>query len=262
MFIRELLSFQINSNAYILKKLQIRDLFLLSQNNEKWTIWTYPIQLHGIGRKRLKKYRFGLGARLNQLAHYYGIDVHVDLNPGDFVLDIGANIGEFSLFALNRKASVVAVEPDTLIFKCLEKNISHKRGTIGLINAAIAESSGEKEFFSAPHSADSSLIEPANFNDKYSTACVTLDELYFKYNLNHVDLIKCDAEGGEPEVFAEASKALSVTKAVTVSCGPERKGEFTVGAVCRILELNNFTVKVVDGYRPQTTVIGHNKDML
>ncbi len=41
---------------------------------------------------------------------------------GDIVVDIGAGIGEFTLWCAEAGARVVAFEPDPLAFACLERN--------------------------------------------------------------------------------------------------------------------------------------------
>ena len=41
---------------------------------------------------------------------------------GDIVIDVGAGIGEFTLWCADAGARVIAFEPDPLAFACLEKN--------------------------------------------------------------------------------------------------------------------------------------------
>ena len=48
----------------------------------------------------------------------------LDICPDDTVLDCGASVGCFSLYASSKAAKIVAVEPSSLNYRLLERNIS------------------------------------------------------------------------------------------------------------------------------------------
>ena len=209
---------------------------------ENWIIKSPFMTLKGYGQHRLNggKYSNGLFARLDRLSRHYGYGVEWKISKNDLVVDIGANIGEFSLFCLRKGARVLSVEPDPVILKCTKKNVSKYKRSVGVEESVVSNSDGCVEFYQAPSSADSSIIKPDSYDQKLSLNSITLDSLYEKYDLRMVHLVKCDAEGAEPEVFANASKALAKTKVVTVNCGPERYGQDTVSEVSDILRNHGF----------------------
>ncbi|ARB92020.1 FkbM family methyltransferase [Legionella longbeachae] len=65
----------------------------------------------------------------------------LSLNPGAIIVDVGANIGIFSLFALqhcNYTAEIHCFEPIPMTFFCLQKNLEHFKGRIHLYNTGIS----------------------------------------------------------------------------------------------------------------------------
>src|SRR6186713_290100 len=76
------------------------------------------------------------------------------INPGDVFLDLGANIGYFSLLVANNFPSVkvISFEPVVGLFQNLNDNISlNNIKNISTINVAVGEINEQKELFiSAP----------------------------------------------------------------------------------------------------------------
>ena len=72
-----------------------------------------------------------------------------ELQPGDVVVDLGANQGVFSLFAAQKGARVFAIEPDARNFEVLLRNIERNglEERIVPFNFAIGQTSGEIEIF-------------------------------------------------------------------------------------------------------------------
>ena len=101
------------------------------------------------------------------------------LKPGMTVVDVGANIGYFTLLAsriVGRNGRVIAIEPSQYVAEQLE-------GTPSMLDL---ETSGS--------------IVPLR----------TMDEIFDTLHINKIDFIKIDVEGYEPEVFAGATKCLSL----------------------------------------------------
>lgn len=64
----------------------------------------------------------------------------LSLNPGATIVDVGANIGLFSLFALqhcNHDAEIYCFEPVPMTFSCLQKNLERFKNKIHLYNIGI-----------------------------------------------------------------------------------------------------------------------------
>lgn len=156
----------------------------------------------------------------------YGIsELLLGGNP-EAVLDIGANIGEFTFAAQQRGIrSVYAFEPDPIAFNCLLQNVRGQ--SINLFNIALGENTGEGTFFSAAEGADSSLIRPIVKSSELKVPIYRLDELAETREIKGNVLVKMDAEGAEPEVLRGFEKFAHRISWISIDVGPERYGRST-----------------------------------
>ncbi len=138
------------------------------------------------------------------------------INPGMTVLDIGANIGYFTLLAgraVGEQGRVHAFEPEPRNLWFLRHNVSLAgHGWTRVVDKALWNSAGTmrlrtEEEFCGGHS----LIggdDPALDADRFvEVQTLTLDE-YLGDDL-HVDVIKMDAEGAEPWIFEGMTRTLA-----------------------------------------------------
>jgi len=125
------------------------------------------------------------------------------LRPGDVFLDIGANIGYFSLLVSNNvpNARVISFEPVQYLFQKLEENISvNNIKNIMAIKAAAGEIDEEKEIFisGSDNLGMSSFQQPENYSGKKEKVkVVRIDDWFHTSHLSKVDVIKLDVEGSE-----------------------------------------------------------------
>lgn len=87
----------------------------------------------------------------------------IKISDGDTVIDIGANIGLFALFAKQKgaRAKVYCFEPAPETFRILEKNVKRfELDEVKLFNAGIAEKRGEATLYFMPKFTVSSTFEP------------------------------------------------------------------------------------------------------
>lgn len=122
------------------------------------------------------------------------------------VLDIGANVGWFSLHVANRfkNATVYAFEPIPRAFEHLNKNISLNHLTnIQALNLGLSNKKTTSEFYCDPTRCGSaSLTNIADVENVDVILCDvrTIDDVVKENNIE-VDFIKCDVEGAELFVF-------------------------------------------------------------
>lgn len=128
----------------------------------------------------------------------------LDELKGNLVIDLGANRGDFSMWAANYGAKVIAMEPDKTAFQYLVKRASKKSNVFALNAGAISKTSFVKLFFHANRSKDplghtiSSSINP----DKKNVSKTNFEEILginldeFLGNLE-IFLLKVDIEGAE-----------------------------------------------------------------
>lgn len=128
------------------------------------------------------------------------------------VIDVGANIGVFSVLAATRAAKVYAFEPFPPVFEYLNQNISlnHSRN-IEAFNSAVGAEEGKVEIMkgtSLGGNIATSLIPTADRLSDTEVCLVeqtTLASFYRSRGIERVDFLKMDCEGGEGYIFAGLS---------------------------------------------------------
>jgi len=126
------------------------------------------------------------------------------LKPGMVFVDIGANIGYFSLLAarsVTNSGKVYAFEPDAEHFSLLQKNIKKNNySNIIPVNQAASDMIGTAAFYLQKDNLCAHSLLPDPNSTMVEVKTTTLDE-YFKQD-NRVDVVKIDVEGAEPKVLA------------------------------------------------------------
>lgn len=131
-----------------------------------------------------------------------------EVNAGRFnvhgtTIDLGANIGAFSILAAKHGSKVIAVEPEPHNTLALEKNIELNNmsdlitvAPVGVSNfngtASIGNGGGGASIKDSPEGSIVNII--------------TLDELFLQYDIDKVNVLKIDVEGSETEIILGASK--------------------------------------------------------
>lgn len=166
----------------------------------------------------------------------YCID-KIDFNPGETVVDCGANIGDLYLALKSSDISFnyIAFEPEEKTFACLELNnlqTSSKLYCLGLSDVTTT-----KTFYIDSVGGNSSLEE---FGKSLKTKIKTtkLDDL----NIKKIKLLKMDAEGHELEALKGSEKTLNNTEYVSVDFGKEKgiNQEHTIVSVNNYLFSRSF----------------------
>ena len=191
-----------------------------------------------IGRYLYRDHKDGVKAAM--LQKYSNSDVVVE--RGDVVIDIGANVGEFSLAAASQGAHVIAVEPDPSAYRCLELNTKNE-GNVTCTQALIAERKCTKTFYISSKFSDSSVVAPtASWSEKQEVEAVDLNGLMEANGIEVVDFLKLEAEGYEPEILSGAKPVLKRIRKIAIDGSPERSGEATASACVEILKSSGFAV--------------------
>jgi FkbM family methyltransferase len=189
---------------------------------------------------RLYHYPKGVKGRLSCIEKKYSDDA-VAVSDGDLVIDIGANIGEFSSAVISRANRLFAIDPDPNVRETLSRNLrSFPNATI--LPYALSDTDSEVEFYLSTKQADSSLIQPKQFSKTVTVRAMRLDSLIAEHGIERIDFLKLEAEGWEPEILAGATRALGLTQKIAVDAGPERYGQPTAKDVLRTLSAAGFDV--------------------
>jgi FkbM family methyltransferase len=139
------------------------------------------------------------------------------IKPGFTCIDIGANMGYYSVFMSKFASStgkVYAVEPVPLFAEVWKKNTaSSKNKNLTLFNCALGESEGNVEMGmpvinGEVHHGMTKVLsdENAAFDEKFTVNMKNPDRLFSE--INKIDFIKIDVEGYESIVFANMQETI------------------------------------------------------
>lgn len=137
----------------------------------------------------------------------------------DYIVDIGANIGMFSLMGmiLHPKAKIIAIEADTRTFEYCKNNL----GLFGNIECHnIALGNGEKFRCTSNRGSCSTInrfghddfITDDNFVQSY-----TLSAIFDLYNISGRYFLKIDCEGGERYIIGDAKAEDVIRNSIQTS---------------------------------------------
>lgn len=198
-----------------------------NQNPEQWmTVHGIPlianVQDYGIGTLLYLKGSYAL-ARVNEIKQI--------VRECDTVIDIGANIGYFTVLLANLvgpQGKVYAFEPDPRNFQLLKQTIE-KNGWTNVIaeQKAISDKEGEFTLYQGREWTGNSLT-PNNYVSTTTIQVTNLDN-YLPHEKN-IKLVKMDMDGSEPLAIAGMSKLIKRNPGIYVMA------EYEPGNVKRYLK--------------------------
>ena len=137
---------------------------------------------------------------------------------GDVVIDLGAFIGDYTVYAAKKGAFVIAVEPASTNLRLLLCNIllNKVNGRVKVLKLAVGRA---RRYVNFP--VESIDFNPGTFSLYYvkntwvryeKVPVAALDDIITLTDTARVDIVKVDIEGAEEEVLQGASKLLSLYK--------------------------------------------------
>ncbi len=127
----------------------------------------------------------------------------IPVDIGDIVVDIGANVGDFSIFASTLGASkVFSYEPDKESYGDLVSNIKNNNITnIEPVNKAVSNRKGRVKFYRTSINGGNSLYHTNDTIEKTTVISITLQDIFKYHNLKKIDFLKIDCEGSEGNII-------------------------------------------------------------
>jgi len=138
------------------------------------------------------------------------------LGPGDLVVDVGANIGNHTIFfAAICECRVLAIEPDPANFAHLEQNVrlNHLESRVTLIRGAASDSAGASARIISRTPGNSGAVSVALTDDDTGIPSLRLDDLEMP---EPPKLVKIDTEGMDLAVLKGGSRLLATHDPVVV----------------------------------------------
>ena len=117
------------------------------------------------------------------------------------VLDIGAHIGLWSMYASRYCKKIYAIEPSEEIYRVLLKNLSHNGyENVEPVKVAIANANTVTSLYTGGQNTTATLVGDSNRGSQ-EVECWTLPKLFLEKKIEHVDIMKLDVEGAEFGIF-------------------------------------------------------------
>jgi FkbM family methyltransferase len=174
--------------------------------------------LYVLSKTYFLSYNLGL-LKKNPLYKYHYFLKSV-VKKKDVIIDIGANLGYFTVYFAKwtgKDGAVYAVEPVESVRKILEKNVDRFQN-VKILPYALGENNQDIEIINTTRKSKGFIASGSNFVMDGSRAVT--DENIDKFNavmrrgselfrgLPRIDLIKCDVEGYEPNIIPEMESLL------------------------------------------------------
>jgi FkbM family methyltransferase len=152
---------------------------------------------------------------LQQYIYYFGVWepqitawVSRRLAPGDTFVDVGANIGYYSLLAsrlVGKAGTVVAIEASPTTFKDLLANLKlNGISNVRAVNVAASDSEGVAKIYRGHqhHIGLTTMLECRGFDLECEVRAAPLSTILEREELQSARLVKIDVEGAECSVVA------------------------------------------------------------
>lgn len=174
----------------------------------------------------------------------------LEIKENDTVIDLGANIGIFTILAgiKARQGRVIALEPENQNYQFLCDNIlSNSFSNIEPHQLAISRINGLVDLYVGNPGNNTILIKHQGKlarNETLKVEGVSMNGLIAKFHLDEINFLKIDVEGAEFQIFEDDSWLAKVQK-IAMEVHPDA-GDPSM--IRRKLEEQNFVVKITPAY--------------
>lgn len=170
------------------------------------------------------------------------------IKKGDMVLDIGANVGTFSILfsqLCNETGIVFSFEPTKKVFKYLLENINlNNINNIIPINAAISDVNGILSLVENEYSDEQNYLSKNKKNNSSRVLSLRLDFFFSNIKADSLDFLKIDTEGAELLVLKSLGKKIQNVKVIYFEFNSDNYSRFnyTKKDIIKFLKKNNFEI--------------------
>jgi len=173
------------------------------------------------------------------------------VKPGDVVMDIGASVGPFSWSIKDKASKIIAVEPSKGAVSTLKENL--KGYNVHVIDKALGKEEGMEKM------TPMFLLNEDENSNQFNYASKAVETTSFRsiveqHNLDRIDFIKTDCEGGEYNLFTDANMPYLLNNVRNIVGEfhlsrdfPEQKVEFRYFRDKYLKQFPHFEVYSIDG---------------
>jgi FkbM family methyltransferase len=227
-----------------------------------------PLQMEVVPREAMNKALFLYGTLEISETRL----VQALLRPGMCFIDVGANIGYYTLIAasiVGPTGAVHAFEPNEVIRTRLSANLRRNElDNVVVHGEAMTSQSGSVRFYasvSSENSGTSSIIPGAGLSAQgEEVPCVSLDDFAATLAPRRIDVLKMDVEGAEldaikgghkvlggadaPALVFEGHDAAPIIEALRAFGYHTRKIDYSLGTGLELRDPNETTTGIFDAY--------------
>jgi FkbM family methyltransferase len=134
------------------------------------------------------------------------------IQPGSVFIDVGANVGYFTMFAASQGAKVLAVEPNAKVAALLSRSAEEAGfSDVLVLNQALSDRTQLVELnIPEGHSGGASIFDVETSKFSIPTLAGSLDRILRNLpEFGTPSVIKIDAEGAEPQIVKGMQECLS-----------------------------------------------------
>ncbi len=174
----------------------------------------FGCRLAGNTRDMIQQYIYYFGVWEPELTDW--ISHH--LAPGDGFIDVGANIGYYTLLAsalVGDSGQVTAIEASPVIYQQLRANLERNRVTnVRALNVAASDHAGRLPLFRGPehNSGETSLFQSPGSEPGGTIEAAPLSTILETTEVSRMRLLKVDVEGAEGAVIPGLMPLLKSTR--------------------------------------------------
>ena len=188
------------------------------------------------------------------------------LRPGMTVLDLGANLGMYTLRALRKGCRVFSYEPTPRTCRLLQQNIKVngflESGRSHVVAAAVSDTCGNVEFFEIPGMCGhNSIYEEDRETRSITVPTVTLDSQIEE--IGRVDVIKMDIEGAEYRALLGMRRLLEGNPQVQIlmefAPGHMKRAGVSPEEMLDLIHELGFTYALIDEESAQAAPVGRQE---
>jgi FkbM family methyltransferase len=159
------------------------------------------------------------------------------------VVDMGANIGAFALFAAREGArKVIAFEPNSAAYACLRRNIS-ENGLEGVVlprRLAVTASAGDQVRFPVAASVYNRIAAPDALGEHETVPTTSLARIVDDDAPGGIDVLKLDCEGAEYDILLAPDAPLERVREIRMEYHGGRGAELAQSLARRGFSITRF----------------------